>query len=69
MQSVSFRIIIIYSLATVLIVFLLTVTCDLNYCDIAKIGISETMNFEDEQNVSMSKLGSQSQTEGKYEYE
>ena len=69
MQSVSFKIIIIYSLAAVLIVFLLTVTCDFKYSDIAKIEITETMNFEDEQNVSMSKLGSQSQTEGKYEYE
>ena len=64
MQSVSFKIIIIYSFATVFIVFLLTVTCD-----IAKIEITENMNFEDEQNVSMSKLGSQPQTEGKYEYE
>ena len=69
MQSVSFRIIIIYSLATVLIVFLLTVTCDFKYSDIAEIEITETMNFEDEQNVSMSKLGSQPQTEGKYKYE
>ena len=66
MQSVSFRIIIIYSLATVLIVFLLTVTCDFKYSDMAKIKITQTMNFEDEQNVSMSKLGSQPQTEGEY---
>ena len=69
MQSVSFKIIIIYSLATVLIVFLLTVTCDFKYSDIAKIKTTENMNFEDEQNVSMSKLGSQPQTEGKYKYE
>ena len=67
MQSVSFKIIIIYSLATVLIVFLLTVTCDFKYSDIAKIEITETINFEDEQNVSMSKLGSQA--EGEYKYE
>ena len=62
MQSVSFKIIIIYSFATVFIVFLLTVTCD-----IAKIEITENMNFEDEQNVSLPNLGSQPQTEGEYE--
>ena len=69
MQSVSFRIIIIYSLATVLIVFLLTVTCDFKYSDMAKIEITQNMKFEDEQNVSMSKLGSQPQAEGEYKYE
>ena len=66
MQSVSFRIIIIYSVATVLIVFLLTVTCDFKYSDIAKIEITETMDFQDEQNVSISNLWSQPQTEGEY---
>ena len=69
MQSVSFKIIIIYSLATMLIVFLLTVTCDFKYSDMAKIEITENMNFDDEQNVSISNLRSQPQIEGKYEYE
>ena len=59
MQSVIFKSSIIYSFITVMIViFLLTVICDLKYINDKKTEVNESMKYEDQLNMFLSNLRS-----------
>ena len=55
MQSVIFKSSIIYSFITVMIViFFLTVICDLKYINDKKTEVNESMTYEDQLNMFLS---------------
>ena len=65
MKTVIFKSSIIYSFITVMIViFLLTVICDLKYINDKKTEVNESMKYEDQLNMFLSNLRSK----GEYKY-
>ena len=59
MKSVIFKSSIIYSFITLMIViFLLTVICDLKYINDKKTEVNESMKYEDQLNMFLSNLRS-----------